>query len=118
MGLSSILGTVLKIVSVEQIAGLLMAHGPELFRKAKERFQNEAEPAAGTPVETELQARLTRLEALLLEQEKVIRELAAKNIDLQEKSVALESRVLTFKIISAALFLAALTMLVILLKQL
>lgn len=118
MGISSILRTVLKIVSVEQIASLIMAHGPELYRKAKERFQNEAETAAGTPVETELQARLTRLEALLLEQEHVIRDQAADNIGLQEQCAALESRLFTFKIISAALFLAALTMLVILLKQL
>ena len=116
MGISSILGTVLKYVSLEKIVSLAMEHGPELYRKAKERFQNEAEPAAETPVETELQGRITRLEGLLLEQENVIRDQAAKNIGLQEQCALLESRLYIFKIISAALLLAALTMLVLLLK--
>lgn len=111
MGISSILGTLLKNVSWDRIASMAMEHAPEIYRKARERFQSE-----GAPVETELHERIVRLEKLLLEQETVIRDQAAKNIGLQERCALLERRLFTFKIISAALFLAALTMIVLLLK--
>ena len=116
MGISLILGTVLKNVSWEKIARMAMEYGPELYRQAKERFQHEGENAAESPVETELQERIVRLEKLLLEQETVIREQAAKNISLDERCALLESRLLIFKVSSGILFLAVLIMLVPLLK--
>ena len=116
MGISSILGAVLKNVSWEKIARMAMEYGPELYRQAKERFQNETEPAAETAVETELQERIVRLEKLLLEQETVIRDQAAKNIGLQEQCAALERRLFIFKISCGTLLSTALIMLVLLLK--
>lgn len=117
MGISSILGAVLKNVSWSKIAHMAMEYAPELYRKAKERFQQDTELPAEITVETELQERITRLEKLLLEQESIIHDQAAKSLSLEEKCAALEGRLLTFKIISGALFLVALTALVLLLKQ-
>ena len=116
MGITSILETVLKNVSWGKIASVAMEYAPDLYRKARERFLNEDEPAAESPVETELQGRIARLDKLLLEQESVIREQAAKNALLTEKCASLAGRLLIFQVGSGILLLALLTLTVLLLK--
>jgi len=116
MGISSILAAVLKHVSWGKMASMAMEYAPGLYRKARERFQGDGGPAACSSVEAELQERIVRLEKLLLEQETVIREQAAKNIGLQGECAALESRLYIFQVSSAALFIAATIMLALLLK--
>jgi len=115
MGIGAVLGSILKGISWAKVASVAMEYAPDLYRQAKERFQ-QSEPAAESAVETELHDRISRLEKLLLEQEDVIREHTAKAARLEEICNSLESRLLTFKVISGTLLVASLTMLFLLLK--
>ena len=116
MGISSIMGALLKNVSWGRIADMAMEYAPGLYRKAMERFQNEGEPAAAPTADKELLERVARLEKLLLEQEGVIRDQVTKNNLLTEKCTALEGRLLIFKVGSGLLLLALLATTVLLLK--
>jgi uncharacterized coiled-coil protein SlyX len=112
MGITSILGSALKDLPWRTIANAAMEHAPELYQKARERFQKPGEKAG----EVELQARIARLETLLLEQERVIRQQAEKNAKLEEKSAALEALLVRFKIVSGVLFVATMILLALLMK--
>lgn len=103
MGIAAVIGAVLKNVSWGKVASLAMEYAPGLYQQAKERFKREEEPAEASPVETELQERISRLEKLLLEQEAVIREQVAKNELLEESCRQLEGRVNLFRIIAVIL---------------
>ncbi len=117
MGISSILGAVLKNVPWHKIATAAMEYAPDLYAKAKERFQQQEERSSETVVEHELQERVSRLEKLLLEQDDLIRSLVAKNASLEETISALSGRLLLFKVGSGCLLFAAAVMLLLLLKQ-
>lgn len=116
MGIGSILGSALKSLPWNRIAVAAMEQAPELFQKAKERFMKSGEPAVETAAETELQDRIAKLEALLLEREGLIREQSAKRVVLEERCAGLEARLLRFKIISGILFATALVLLALLMK--
>lgn len=117
MGITSILATTLKKLPWRTIAIVAMERAPELFQKARERFQKPIEQQVSeAPVDTELQERIARLEALLLQQDGLIREQAAQSTLLQDRCVLLESRLFRCKIVSGVLFVAAMTLLVLLLK--
>jgi hypothetical protein len=115
MGISALFSSLVKGVPWTKVAGMAMEYGPELYRKALGRFQQEAPPRdADTTVE--LQERLTRLEALLLEQEALLREQVAKNDQLEKRCISLESSLLQFQIIAGALALGCIVLLAVLFK--
>ena len=114
MGIGSIMGSLLKGLPWKRIAAAAMEQAPELYQKARERFMKGGEPERETAAG--LQARIARLEALLLEQEGLIRDQSAKNALLEERCASLEARLLRFKIVSGILFATALVMLALLMK--
>lgn len=116
MGITAVISAALKNVSWGKVASLAMEYAPELYQQAKDRFRREEEPVTASPVETELQERISRLEKLLVEQEDVIREQAAKNELLEENCRLLEGRVNLFKIIAVILAGAALVPTVMLIR--
>lgn len=117
MGIGTILATTLKNMPWRTIATAAMERAPEFYKMARERFQKQGEQAGEAAVATELQARITRLEGLLLEQEGVIRQQSEKSSRLEERCAALQARLFSFKIISGLLFVAAMILLALLLKQ-
>ena len=116
MGVTSILAATLKSLPWRTIAIAAMERAPELFQKARECFQKPGEPACATTVATELQERITRLEAQIIQQENFIREQAAQSTLLQERCALLESRLISFKIVSSVLFAADMILLFLLLR--
>lgn len=115
MGISSVFSSLVKGITWAKVANVAMEYGPEFYRKAIERFQPEASPAAGAEY-AELQERVARLEKLLLEQEEVIRELAAKNGLLEKRCTAQESQLLILKVTAGALTLGCIVLLAILFR--
>jgi hypothetical protein len=117
MGITSILATTLKNLPWRTIAIAAMERAPELFQKARERVQKPGDQQISeAAVETELQERIIRLEALLLEQEDLTRKQAAHSTFLEGRCALLESRLHRFKIFSGVLFAAAMVLLFLLLK--
>jgi hypothetical protein len=112
MGIASIL----KCLPWKSIATTAMEHAPELYEKAKNYFGKAGDPAAATPAEAELNARIVRLEALLLEQETMIRRQKERADLLEEHCTTLGARLFSFKIISGLLFAVAMILLALLLK--
>jgi hypothetical protein len=110
MGLSSLLSSLVKGLTWTQVAGLAMEYGPELCRKAMERFQPVGSEVAAAE-EHELKERLARLEKLLLEQEGIIRKETAKAELLEERCLALEGRLQRLKIVAGLLATACLILL-------
>lgn len=117
MGITSILATTLKNLPWRTIAIAAMERAPELLQKARDRFQKPGDQQfSEAAIETELQERIARLEALLLEQEDLTRKQAAHSTFLEGRCAALESRLFSCKIVSGVLFAAAMILLVLLLK--
>jgi hypothetical protein len=117
MGIGSILATTLKNLPWRTITIAAMERAPELFQQAREYFQKPGDPQISeAAVKAELQERIARLEALLLQQEGLLREQAAQNTLLQERCTLLESRLFSCKIVSGVLFAAAIILLFLLLK--
>lgn len=117
MSIGLILTSSLKNLPWRTIAIAAMERVPELFQRTMERLQQcENQRASAAAVEAETQARIDRLEGLLLEQEVVIREQAAKCSDLEKRCAFLASRLSSFKIVSGVLSAAVLLLLAFLLK--
>lgn len=117
MGIGSILATTLKNIPWRTIATAAMERAPELYKMAKDRFQKQGEQAGEAAAETELQTRITLLEGLVVEQDGVIRQQSERIAQFEERCAALEIRLFSFKIISGILFVAAMILLALLLKQ-
>jgi len=118
MGITSILAATLKNLPWRTIAFAALERAPEFFQKARERLQQpEEQHATESAVEAELQARIARLDGLLLEQETLIREQAANRAHLEQRCALLESRLIRCKSFSGILGAAALILFVLLLKQ-
>jgi len=115
MGISSVFATLLKELTWSKVANVAMEYGPELYRKAVERLQPETSPAAEAAA-TELQERVARLEKLLLEQEEIIREQAAKHELLIQKSQSLENSLLVLKVTAGGLTLGCIVLLAVLFR--
>lgn len=115
MGLVSILGSTLKNLPWRTIATTAMDHAPELYRKAREHF-GKNNTSAVSATEIELNDRIARLEALLLEQDALIRQQQVKCDKLEKDCITLEGRLFSFKIVSGILFFAAMILLALLLK--
>ncbi|NVO00883.1 MAG: hypothetical protein HXX17_16320 [Geobacteraceae bacterium] len=116
MAIISILKTALKTLPWKTLATTAMEHAPELYEKAKKHFSKGGDPGTASPAETELSARIVRLEALLLEQETVIRQQSEKTALLENQCATLEARLFSFKIVSGLLFAVAMILLALLLK--
>lgn len=112
MGIASIL----KSLPWKSIATTAMEHAPELYEKAKNHFSKGGDPATPSPAEAELNARIVRLEALLLEQETLIRLQNEKAALLEDHCTTLEARLFSFKVVSGLLFAVAMILLALLLK--
>lgn len=118
MGIGSVLATALKSLPWRTLALTALERAPELFQKARECFQKpDAQQICAPAVDAGLQERIARLEGLLLEQEGLLREQAAQCSLLEERSAALESRLASCKIVIGVLFVAAMILLLLLLKQ-
>jgi hypothetical protein len=115
MGIASVFSSLVKGITWAKVANLAMEYGPDFYRKATERFQ-PAEPAVSEAEYTGLQERITRLEKLLLEQEAVIREQAAKNGLLEKRCAVQDSQLLLLKVTAGALTLGCVVLLAILFK--
>ena len=115
MGIASFFVSLVKGITWAQVANVAMEYGPEFYRQARERFQPE-ESLAAVAENIELQERIARLEKLLLEQEGIIREQAAKTGLLEKRCIALESQLLVLKVTAGALTLGCVGLLAILFK--
>lgn len=115
MGISSIISSLVKGITWSKVASVAMEYGPELYRKAMERFQAETTPVASVE-EIELQERLARLEKLLLEQEEVIRAQTVKNDRLEKRCLQLDSSLMTLKVTAGVLTLGCVVLLALLFK--
>lgn len=105
MGITAFIARALKGVAWGKVAGLAMEYGPALYKTARERLTRD-EPRMETDrtaAETALHGRIERLEKLLVEQEGVIREQAARNGQLEETCLKLAGRIRGLRIVSAAL---------------
>jgi hypothetical protein len=117
MGITSLLAAALKNLPWRTIAISALERAPELFQIARDRFQKpEAQHDSEAATAAELQARIARLEKLLLEQEGLIREQSAQRTLLEDRCTALEARLSSFKIISGGLLVGVLILLALLLK--
>jgi hypothetical protein len=116
MGISTLFSTLLKQFAWDKIADFAVKNGPELIRKAKEKFRSEDSLHEPTAEEMELLERISRLEKLLFEQEEVIRDQVAKNEQLEQKGEALQARLNLFMVITAVSVTASLVMLVMLMR--
>ena len=115
MGIASVFSSLVKSITWAKVANVAMEFGPEFYRRAMERCQ-PAEPPVSEAEYTGLQERIARLEKLLLEQEAVIREQAAKNGLLEQRCTVQESQLLLLKVAAGALTLGCIVMLAILFK--
>ncbi len=111
MGIGSLVGSALKSLPWNKIAVAVMEQAPELYQKARERFGRDGGIAA-TATEAELQERLARLEAQLLQQEELIAERGARCAALEERCIALEGKLRTWRILCGISAAAALVLLV------
>lgn len=116
MAIISILTTALKALPWKSIATTAMEHAPELYEKAKNHFSKSGDQATPSPAEAELNARIVRLEALLIEQETLLRQQNEKAAFLEDHCSTLEARLFSFKIVSGLLFAVAMILLALLLK--
>lgn len=117
MGITTLFTTALKGVSWQKIAGMAMEYGPEIYRKARDRFRKDDPQPERQGAEAELRERIGRLEKLLLEQEEVIREQVARSERLQEACLKLEGALKLFKVVTALLAFVALVLAVMLIRQ-
>jgi len=115
MGILSIFSSLAKGITWAKVASVAMEYGPELYRRAMERFQPETPPAAEAEY-IELQDRVTRLEKLLLEQEEIIREQTTKNGLLEKRCHSQESRLLALKVAAGVLTVGCVILLTVLFK--
>lgn len=116
MVIISIFKSVLKTLPWKSIATTALEHAPELYEKAKKHFGKGDDSAHVPPAEAELNARVSRLEVLLMEQEAIIRKLKEQESLLAERCETLEARLFSFKIVSGFLFAVAMILLALLLK--
>ena len=117
MGLSTLITSALKGVSWQKIAGLALEYGPDFYRQARERFGKGDQETEGQEAEAELQARVDRLEKLLVEQEEIIRNQAAEGERLKEACLKLEERLKLFRFATVALAAVALLLIVMMLNR-
>jgi len=116
MGIVTLFSTLVKGVGWTKLLEMAIEHGPGLYRKARERFQpEETQPAEAE--ESQLHERISGLEKRLIEQESLFRRQVAQNELLEQRCTLLEKRLRMFKIITALLTLASLTLLAFLLRQ-
>ena len=113
MGVASFIKSLAKGLSWSQMAVLALEHGPEIYDKIMERFRSPVTEAAAAE-EQELKERVARLEALLLEQEELIRREAEKGRLLEERCQSLEQRLSQLKVVAVLLAGASLVMLILL----
>jgi len=116
MGIVSLFSTLVRGVGWTKLLEMAIAHGPGLYRKAKERFQPE-ETQAAEAEESQLHERISHLEKQLVEQESLIRRQVAQNELLEQRCTLLEKHLHIFRIISVLLALVSLTLLVFFLRQ-
>jgi len=117
MGIGALLATTLKKLPWRLLAVAAIERAPELFQKARECLQRPGDQQLGeTAAETELHARLARLEGLLLQQEELIGKQATDSALLKKRCAALESRLFRFKIGSGALCVVVMILLSLVLK--
>ena len=116
MGIGALLATTVKKLPWRVLAVAVIERAPELFQKARECLQRPGEQQPGeAAAETELHARLARLEGLLLQQEELIRKQAADSTLLEKRCAALETRLFRFKIVCGALCVVVMILLALLL---
>jgi hypothetical protein len=119
MGIASLLSTLVKGVGWTKVAELAAEYGPDIYRKARERFRQEPAPAPAVSEESELgelRERLERLEKLLLEQDEVIRQQTAKNESLETARLELEKELTVMRIVAGVLTLGCIILLSVLFK--
>jgi hypothetical protein len=104
-----------KGITWTKVASVAMEYGPEFYRKARERFQPE-ESLEAVAENIELQEKIARLEKLLLEQEGIIREQAAKTGLLEKRCLALERQIVLLQVTAGVLTLGCVVLLAILFK--
>lgn len=112
MGMASLLSSLVKGVTWSKLAGLAAEYGPELYRQALERWPRQATPAAVAEV-VDLQARVARLEELLLEQEGIIREQKRANELLAQQCQSLERSLFRSQVVAVLLALGCIVLLAI-----
>ncbi len=117
MGIATLITSALKGVSWQKIAGLALEYGPDFYRQARERVGKDDGETVVQGAEVELQARVDRLEKLLVEQEEIIRTQAAEGERLKEACLRLEERLKLFRIATAALAATSLLLAVLLLGR-
>ena len=115
MGMASVFASLVKGITWTKVASMALEYGPDIYRKAMERFQCPPAPA-GAPEDPELQERLARLEKLLLEQEEIIRGEAARNELLEKRCQELEGTLLVLKVVAGLLTLGCIVLLAVLFK--
>lgn len=116
MGITAILGTALKNLPWRTIATVALERAPELYQKAKERFQTNEIPPGESAFETELQERIAHLQSLLIEQRAINRELSEKCALLEKRTAKLETGLFSFKVVSGVLFISTMILLALLMK--
>lgn len=116
MGFPAVITAALKGLTWQRVASLAMEYGPLFYHQARERLHKGDGPAAPSPAEVELEERIARLEKLLVEQDELIRGQAARNEQLEEACLRLESRLTTAKIVCALLACIAIVLTVMLLR--
>jgi hypothetical protein len=117
MGFSAVITAALKGLTWQRIASMAMEYGPVFYRQAREHLNKGDGPAAPSRAEAELEERIARLEKLLLEQDELIRGQAARNEQLEEACLRLESRLTTAKIACAVLACIALILTAMMLRH-
>lgn len=115
MGMASVFASLVKGITWTKVASMALEYGPDIYRKAMERFQCPPAPA-GPPEDPELQERLARLEKLLLEQEEIIRGEAARNELLEKRCQELERLLLVLKVVAGLLTLGCIVLLAVLFR--
>lgn len=116
MGMTAILGSALKKMPWRTIAAVALERAPELYQKAKERFQANELPPDESDLEKELQERISHLQRLLIDQKNMNRELAEKCALLEKRTAALETGLFSFKVVSGVLFVSVMILLALLMK--
>ncbi len=118
MGLTAFIAQALKGVAWGKVAGLAIEYGPALYKTARERLRRDehGEPDEAA-VETALRERVEQLERLLVEQEGVIREQAARNGRLEETCLKLEKMVTRMRIVGAVLAGVSILLAILLLRN-